>query len=68
MKPLAKYPAQLANPYLAYAGSGTMNQTGDYSRLDGPYFGSNAQASRAYPRTVYPHSVWRDRVSDYGGN
>ena len=67
---LAKYTAELADTYLAYSGSGTMNQPGDYVRLDGPglWIEYSAQPSRDFPGTTHPHSVWRDHRSDYGGN
>ncbi|MDO7888271.1 DUF3500 domain-containing protein [Hymenobacter cheonanensis] len=66
---LAAYTAQLADTYLAFVGSGTMRQASDYVRLDGPrlWLEYSAQASRDFPGTVHPHSVWRDRTSDYGG-
>ncbi|WP_324680331.1 DUF3500 domain-containing protein [Hymenobacter sp. GOD-10R] len=67
---LAKYTAELADTYLAYVGSGTMSQANDYIRLDGPniWLEYSAQPSRDFPGTIHPHSVWRDRTSDYGGN
>lgn len=67
---LARYTTQLADTYLAYVGSGTMGQDNDYVRLDGPsiWLEYSAQPSRDFPGTVHPHSVWRDRTSDYGGN
>lgn len=66
---LARYTAQLPDTYLAYVGSGTLNQDNDYVRLDGPtlWLEYSAQPSRDFPGTVHPHSVWRDRTSDYGG-
>lgn len=67
---LARYRAELPATYLAYVGSGTMTQAGDYVRLDGPslWLEYSGQASRDFPGTVHPHSVWRDRTTDYGGN
>ena len=67
---LAKYTAELADTYIAYSGSGTMSQLNDYVRLDGPsiWIEYSGQPSRDFPGTVHPHSVWRDRTSDYGGN
>lgn len=67
---MAKYTAELANTYVSYAGSGTMNQTNDYVRIDGPgvWIEYSVQPSRDIPNTTHPHSVWRDRASDYGGN
>ena len=67
---LAAYTADLANTYVAFSGSGTMSQAGDYVRIDGPrvWIEYSGQASRDIPGTVHPHSVWRDHVTDYGGN
>ena len=67
---LAGYTAGLADTYVAYSGSETMSQPSDYVRIDGPsvWIEYSAQASRDFPGTTHPHSVWRDRVSDYGGN
>lgn len=67
---LDKYTAELADTYVAYAGSGTMNQSTDYVRIDGPgvWIEYSAQSSRDFPGTTHPHSVWRDHRSDYGGN
>ena len=67
---MAKYAADLANTYLSYSGSGTMNKANDYVRLDGPdvWIEYSVQPSRDFPNTTHPHSVWRDRKSDYGGN
>jgi hypothetical protein len=67
---LAKYTSELASTYVACSGSETMNQPGDYVRLDGPgiWIEYSAQPSRDFPGTTHPHSVWRDHRSDYGGN
>jgi hypothetical protein len=67
---LARYTAGLPETYLGYSGSETLSQLGDYVRLDGPgiWLEYSAQPSRDFPGTVHPHSVWRDRTSDYGGN
>ncbi len=67
---MAKYTAELAGTYFSYSGSGTMNQANDYVRLDGPniWIEYSVQPSRDFPNTTHPHSVWRDRTSDYGGN
>ncbi len=67
---LATYTRDLDNTYVAFAGSGTMSQGGDYVRIDGPrvWIEYSGQTSRDIPGTVHPHSVWRDRQTDYGGN
>ena len=67
---MKKYLTEIGDTYLSYAGSGTMAQTNDYIRLDGPnlWIEYSAQPSRDFPGTSHPHSVWRDRKTDYGGN
>jgi Protein of unknown function (DUF3500) len=67
---MKKYTEELANTYVAYSGSGNMAQVSDYIRIDGPsiWIEYSAQPSRDFPGTSHPHSVWRDRVGDYGGN
>ena len=67
---LTTYTTDLDNTYVAFSGSGTMSEPGDYVRIDGPrvWIEYSGQPSRDIPGTVHPHSVWRDRTSDYGGN
>ena len=67
---LAKYTAELANTYIAYSGTGTMTPQGDYVRIDGPsvWIEYNSQGGVIIKNTPHPHSVWRDRTGDYGGN
>jgi hypothetical protein len=66
---LARYTAELPATYMAFVGSGTMGKDNDYVRLDGPslWLEYSGQPSRDCPGTVHPHSVWRDRTTDYGG-
>jgi len=67
---LATYTAELDNTYVAYSGSGTMSQQNDYVRLDGPHvwIEYSAQSGIVVRNATHPHSVWRDRTGDYGGN
>jgi Protein of unknown function (DUF3500) len=67
---LRKYKKELIETYIAFSGSGTMDSAGDYVRIDGPniWIEYSSQASRDFPGTVHPHSVWRDKTGDYGGN
>ena len=70
-KPIAaKYRSELADTYISFTGSGTMSQANDYVRMDGPgiWLEYSVQPSRDFPGTTHPHSVWRDRKTDYGGN
>ena len=66
---LARYSAELPATYVAFVGSGTLGKDNDYIRLDGPslWLEYSGQPSRDFPGTVHPHSVWRDRTTDYGG-
>ena len=66
---LARYTAELPATYLAFGGSPTLNGESDYVRLDGPslWLEYSSQPGRDFPGTVHPHSVWRDRTTDYGG-
>jgi hypothetical protein len=66
---LAKYRAELVDTYIAYAGTPTVNAENDYVRIDGPsvWIELSMQPGRSVPG-VHPHSVWRDRLGDYGGN
>ena len=67
---LASYTKGLSDTYIAYSGSESMSQSGDYIRTDGPilWIEYSAQPSRDFLGTTHPHSVWRDRTGDYGGN
>lgn len=67
---LAKYTTELDNTYLAYSGTGTMSTQNDYIRLDGPsvWIEYSSQGGIIIRNTPHPHSVWRDRTGDYGGN
>ena len=67
---LAQYTTDLDNTYVAYSGTLTMSQQNDYVRLDGPriWIEYSAQGGIVIKGTPHPHSVWRDRTGDYGGN
>jgi hypothetical protein len=67
---LATYTADLDNTYVAYSGTGTMSTQNDYIRLDGPHIWIeySTQGGIVIRNTPHPHSVWRDRTGDYGGN
>jgi hypothetical protein len=67
---LATYTADLDNTYVAYSGTGTMSTQNDYIRLDGPHvwIEYSTQGGIVIRNTPHPHSVWRDRTGDYGGN
>lgn len=66
---MAKYRRELANTHIAYSGTPGIGTENDYVRIDGPtvWIELSMQPGRSLPG-VHPHSVWRDRQSDYGGN
>jgi len=67
---LADYEQQLAGTYVAFAGSGTFTERGDYVRLDGPgvWIELVCQGGIEYRDQIHYHSIWRDHTRDYGGN
>nr|WP_293837551.1 DUF3500 domain-containing protein [uncultured Arsenicibacter sp.] len=67
---LAKYTAELDNTYISYSGTATVTQQNDYIRIDGPnvWIEFSYQGGIVIRNTPHPHSVWRDRTGDYGGN
>lgn len=68
-KLLATYRGELAETWVAFSGTATVNAENDYVRIDGPsvWIEFSMQPGRSIPG-VHPHSVWRDRTRDYGGN
>ena len=66
---MAKYRGELADTWLSYSGTPTLTAENDYVRIDGPslWLEFSMQPGRIVPG-VHPHSVWRDRSADYGGN
>lgn len=66
---LAKYRRELPETFVAFSGTPSMNSENDYVRVDGPsvWIECSIQPGRSVPG-VHPHSVWRDRKTDYGGN
>lgn len=67
---LAKYKSELDETYVSYYGGTTMAAQGDYLLIDGPsvWIEWSMQGGIIIRNGVHPHSVWRDRKSDYGGN
>ena len=67
---LAKYTSELDNTYISYAGSTDLTTKGDYVLIDGPsvWIEFNMQGGVIIRNANHPHSVWRDRTGDYGGN
>ncbi len=67
---LAKYKSELDETYVSYYGGTTMAEKGDYILIDGPsvWIEWSMQSGIIIRNGVHPHSVWRDRKADYGGN
>jgi Protein of unknown function (DUF3500) len=67
---LAKYKSELDETYVSYVGTTTAAAQGDYVLIDGPsvWIEWSIQGGIVIRGGVHPHSVWRDRKSDYGGN
>ncbi|MEZ0485614.1 DUF3500 domain-containing protein [Fibrella aquatica] len=67
---MAKYTAELDNTYIGYAGTTTVTAQNDYIRIDGPsvWIEFSYQGGIVIRGVPHPHSVWRDRTGDYGGN
>lgn len=66
---MAKYQAELGETFISFSGSQAVNAENDYVRIDGPsvWIEFSLQPGRSLPG-IHPHSVWRDRVADYGGD
>lgn len=66
---MAKYRSELADTWLSYSGTTGLNTENDYVRVDGPtlWIEFSMQPGRVLPG-IHPHTVWRDRGADYGGN
>jgi hypothetical protein len=63
------YTNELADTYIAYSGSTDLKTTNDYVRIDGPSVWIEYSCQRGIVLTpTHPHSIWRDKNNDYGGN
>ncbi|QRR00139.1 DUF3500 domain-containing protein [Dyadobacter sandarakinus] len=67
---LATYTNELASTYISYSGTTAVASQNDYVRIDGPnvWIEFSYQGGVIVRNTPHPHSVWRDRSGDYGGN
>jgi hypothetical protein len=66
---LYETPEALAQTYVAYSGDTNLVQPRAYVRIDGPrvWIELSVQQSLVDRATTHFHSLWRDKVSDYGG-
>ncbi len=67
---LTKYSNELDNTYISYSGTTDLTSQGDYVLIDGPsvWIEFSMQGGIVIRTGNHPHSVWRDRTGDYGGN
>ncbi len=66
---LSTYESELDDTYIAYSGTTDVTTVGDYIRIDGPsvWIEYNVQ-NGVVLSDPHPHSIWRDKDADYGGN
>lgn len=74
---MALYTSELDQTYIAFTGSATagtastfLTSNTNYVRIDGPHVWIEfiCQTGVVFPSQIHYHSVWRDHVSDYGGD
>lgn len=62
------YDRELDQTYLSFGGSAELAATGDYVRIDGPSVWIELIMDGPWSFSdPHPHSVWRDKRTDYGG-
>lgn len=65
---LAEYEAELDDTYIAFSGSTSVSERGDYVRIDGPSVWIEFSMQNGIVLAgAHPHAVWRDKQNDYGG-
>ncbi|QQK74963.1 DUF3500 domain-containing protein [Salicibibacter cibarius] len=59
----------LQNTHIAWSGSPDVEETGAYVRIDGPrvWIELTSREGESHPDNPHYHTVWRDKVADYGG-
>ena len=70
-KYMAKYTEELMETVLGFSGSTEVKCENDYVRIDGPslWLEFSLQSNKSTDEEGnHPHSVWRDKTDDYGGN
>jgi hypothetical protein len=58
----------LGHTYVGYSGSADLTTQGSYARIDGPrvWIEVTVQGGIVYRNKVHYHTIWRDKVADYG--
>lgn len=65
---LERYERELDETYIGYSGSIDFSNAGDYIRIDGPSLWIELVMDTPYNFPgPHPHTVWRDKQTDYGG-
>ncbi|WP_326961939.1 MULTISPECIES: DUF3500 domain-containing protein [unclassified Arthrobacter] len=65
---LRRYESELDETYIAHSGTPALTERNDYIRIDGPSVWIEFSMQRGIILSGnHPHSVWRDRTTDYGG-
>jgi hypothetical protein len=65
---LAKYESELDDTSIAWSGTTTLLEQNDYVRIDGTSVWIEFSMQHGIVLSGnHPHSVWRDRTTDYGG-
>lgn len=65
---LKRYKNELDNTYIAYSGTMALTARNDYIRIDGPSVWIEFSMQHGIVLSGnHPHSLWRDRTTDYGG-
>jgi hypothetical protein len=65
---MAKYTSELDDTYVAFSGTTALTEENDYVRIDGPSVWIEFSMQHGIVLSGnHPHSVWRDRTTDYGG-
>lgn len=67
---MKRYTKELDSTYISYSGTTELVNRNDYVRLDGPslWIEYSSQGGIIIRGITHPHSVWRDKAKDYGGN
>lgn len=66
---LARYTTELDNTYVSFSGTTGLVTRNDYVRIDGPSVWIEYSCQNGIVLSpTHPHTVWRDKTKDYGGN
>jgi Protein of unknown function (DUF3500) len=68
---MAKYKSELPQTVFGFSGTTALNSENDYVRIDGPsiWLEFSMQSNKSTgAEGNHPHSIWRDKTSDYSGN